>query len=58
MIKSLLGLLIFFGTFQLKAVENGEVIESAETIALSDFLNEISEKHEVFFTYNPNLLSG
>ena len=28
-----------------------------EKITLSEFLNEISEKHEVYFTYNPTLVS-
>lgn len=29
-----------------------------EKITLSEFLNEISEKHEVYFTYNPTLVSS
>ncbi|WP_291964539.1 TonB-dependent receptor [Maribacter sp.] len=29
-----------------------------ENVTLSEFLNEISEKHEVFFTYNPTLVSS
>ncbi|WRI30880.1 TonB-dependent receptor [Maribacter sp. BPC-D8] len=32
--------------------------ELKENVTLSDFLNEISEKHEVFFTYNPTLVSS
>lgn len=32
--------------------------ELKENVTLSEFLNEISEKHEVFFTYNPALVSN
>ncbi len=32
--------------------------ELKENVTLSEFLNEISEKHEVFFTYNPALVSS
>ncbi|WP_282050778.1 TonB-dependent receptor [Maribacter aquivivus] len=32
--------------------------ELKENVTLGDFLNEISEKHEVFFTYNPTLVSS
>ncbi|WP_299799462.1 TonB-dependent receptor [uncultured Maribacter sp.] len=32
--------------------------EIKENVTLSEFLNEISEKHEVFFTYNPTLVSS
>tara|TARA_R110002051_G_scaffold165130_3_gene235941 strand:- start:1082 stop:4165 length:3084 start_codon:yes stop_codon:yes gene_type:complete len=32
--------------------------ELKKEVTLSEFLNEISEKHEVFFTYNPNLVSS
>jgi len=32
--------------------------ELKENVTLSEFLNEISEKHEVFFTYNPTLVSS
>ena len=31
--------------------------ELKENVTLSEFLNEISAKHEVFFTYNPTLVS-
>lgn len=29
-----------------------------KNITLSEFLNDISERHDVFFTYNPTVLSG
>ncbi|WP_405415006.1 TonB-dependent receptor [Maribacter sp. Asnod1-A12] len=32
--------------------------ELKENVTLSEFLNEVSEKHEVFFTYNPALVSN
>ncbi|SIR16350.1 iron complex outermembrane recepter protein [Maribacter ulvicola] len=32
--------------------------ELKKNVTLSEFLNEVSEKHEVFFTYNPALVSS
>lgn len=35
-----------------------EEVSADKTVALADFLNDISEAHEVFFTYNPKVISG
>ncbi len=50
-IKVLLLALLFIGITKSNALES-------KAMALSDFLTEISEKHEVFFTYDPLLISG
>ncbi len=35
-----------------------KISNSEKTVALADFLNKVSETHEVFFTYNPDAISG
>ena len=35
-----------------------EEVSADKTVALAEFLNDISEAHEVFFTYNPKVISG
>ena len=40
------------------AAEKKKALVAAKTVALADFLNDISEAHEVFFTYNPIVISG
>ena len=52
-LKMLLLAFLFFGITKSNALD-----ATAKAIALSDFLTEISEKHEVFFTYDPLLISG
>ncbi|WP_084273350.1 TonB-dependent receptor [Maribacter antarcticus] len=50
-IKTLLAVLLFISSIGLQASENLK-----KEITLSEFLKEISSKHEVFFTYNPKLV--
>jgi len=50
--KVLFAVLLFTSSMSMKASD-----ELKEKVTLSEFLNEISEKHEVFFTYNPTLVS-
>ncbi len=40
------------------AAEKKDAIDADKTVALADFLTDISEAHEVFFTYNPIVISG
>lgn len=40
------------------AAEKKDATTADKEVALADFLNDISEAHEVFFTYNPVVLSG
>ena len=40
------------------AAEKKDALAAEKNVALADFLNDISEAHEVFFTYNPNVISG
>ncbi len=56
--KTLLVALLFFGIANLSAADKMNLAKVDKTVALADFLNDISEKHEVFFTYNPSLISG
>ena len=56
--KILLAVLLFFGISESKAESNKEELTVVKTVSLTDFLAEVSKKHEVFFTYSPNLLSG
>lgn len=51
----LLFLLLFSGVSESKAADD---LTASKTIALTEFLTDLSERHEVFFTYNPGLLSG
>jgi len=57
-IKTLSSLLFFIGVIGIGHAEVRELTKNADKIALSEFLNDISKKHNVFFTYNPSLLSG
>ncbi len=56
--KTLLTVLLFFGVTGSKAEDNKEKLAIGKTVSLTDFLTEVSEKHGVFFTYSPDLLSG
>ena len=40
------------------AAEKKNASVAVKNVALADFLNEIAEAHEVFFTYNPVVISG
>lgn len=51
LIKTLFAVLIFTGSPVILAVETNENI-----VSLSEFLNDISSKHKVYFTYNPELV--
>ena len=51
-IKTLLAVLLFISSIGLHASENLE-----KEVTLSEFLTEISSKHQVFFTYNPKLVA-
>ncbi|WP_405396775.1 TonB-dependent receptor [Maribacter sp. Asnod2-G09] len=53
LMKLLLAVMLFSSITSAKAAN-----ELKENVTLSDFLNEISAKHEVFFTYNPTLVSS
>ncbi len=55
-VKTLLAFLLFFGVSESRAAET-MLDTSFNTVTLSDLLAEISKKHEVFFTYNPSLVS-
>ena len=52
LMRMLLAVLFFVSSMSLKASN-----ELKEEVTLSEFLNEISAKHEVFFTYNPELVA-
>jgi iron complex outermembrane receptor protein len=51
LMKMLFAALIFTGSPVILAVETNENI-----VSLSEFLNDISSKHKVYFTYNPELV--
>jgi iron complex outermembrane receptor protein len=51
--KMLLAVLLFSSGMGLKAAS-----ELVKEVTLGEFLNEISAKHEVFFTYNPTLVAN
>ena len=53
LIKTLLAVLLIFSSIQIQAYETLE-----KEVTLSEFLTEISAKHEVFFTYNPKLVGS
>ncbi|MBM1106908.1 TonB-dependent receptor [Aurantibacter crassamenti] len=40
------------------AASDKNVLKSENSVALADFLDDISETHKVFFTYNPVVISG
>ncbi len=52
-IKTLLAVLLFISSMGMQASEKLEKV-----VTLSEFLNDISAKHEVFFTYNPKLVES
>ena len=54
--ETLLACLLFFGMAESRA-ESPRSNTVLNTVTLSDFLSDLSEKHEVFFTYSPNLVS-
>ncbi|MGJ8738807.1 carboxypeptidase-like regulatory domain-containing protein, partial [Zobellia laminariae] len=56
--KTLLTASLAIGTVQVQASENNITMEVEENVALSDFLTDISKKHNVYFTYNASLISG
>ena len=56
-IMILMALLVFFGGVQKGEAKKSEEAETA-SIALIDFLENVSEEHKVFFTYNPTTLKG
>jgi iron complex outermembrane receptor protein len=52
---------MFLMAFQnsLSAMETKKVIEDEEAkISLAEFLDDLSKKHTVYFTYNPKIISG
>jgi len=53
LMRMLIAVLLFTSSMSMKASD-----ELKEKVTLSEFLNEISEKHEVYFTYNPTLVSN
>ncbi len=55
-VKMLLSVLLLLGATESKALEMMPE-GTYETVTLSDFLTDISNKHKVFFTYNPSLVS-
>ncbi|MGO4921164.1 TonB-dependent receptor [Maribacter spongiicola] len=52
LVRMLIAVLLFSSSISMKASN-----EIKENVTLSEFLSEISAKHEVFFTYNPTLVS-
>jgi len=56
-IKTLFLAVFLFGITKSNAKHKTKAFTTNESVALADFLNEISEKHKVFFTYNSDLIS-
>jgi len=56
--KTLLTAILILGTVQIQASDKSLNMELEKNVALSDFLNDVSKKHKVFFTYNASLISG
>lgn len=57
-LKALFSVVLFLGIIAVAlAKENTPPIENSK-VSLPDFLNEVSKKHNVFFTYNPKILLG
>ena len=48
-LKMMLIAFLFCGMTVINASEKRESLAAVETVALADFLNDISKKHEVFF---------
>lgn len=57
-IMNTLFLAFLFLGMSANAAEKKDAIDADKTVALADFLNDVSEAHEVFFTYNPTVISG
>ncbi len=57
-LKVLLSLLLFFGVSETRATSDVSELAFSKSVSLTDFLTDLSEKHEVFFTYDPSLLTG
>ena len=57
-LKVMLFLFLCLGITQKISANKEGTNEANKTISLSEFLNEIGEKHKVFFTYSPVLLTG
>ncbi len=57
-ITNLLFLAFLFIGITINAAEKKDASAADKNVALADFLNEIAEAHEVFFTYNPVVISG
>ena len=49
---------LIFGVTNINAAKKNKASVAVKTVALADFLDDISEAHEVFFTYNPAVISG
>ncbi|WP_237332403.1 TonB-dependent receptor [Zobellia amurskyensis] len=57
-LKTLLTVTLALGTMQIQASDIDFTIAMEKNVALSDFLTDISKKHNVYFTYNASLISG
>ncbi len=57
-IMNMLLLAFLFIGMMANAAKKEEAFEADKIVPLADFLNDISEAHDVFFTYNPNVISG
>tara|TARA_R110000796_G_scaffold35017_1_gene89980 strand:+ start:67610 stop:70804 length:3195 start_codon:yes stop_codon:yes gene_type:complete len=57
-LKVMLFLFLCLGISQKTSANIESTSEASKTVSLSEFLNEIGEKHKVFFTYSPVLLTG
>ncbi len=56
LVNTLFAFLLFFGVSESRATE--ALSEgNYNTVTLSEFLSDISKKHEVYFTYNPSVVS-
>ncbi|MFX0557090.1 TonB-dependent receptor [Maribacter sp. CXY002] len=49
---------LIFGSLPIQASNKSDVSTLEKSVSLSDFLDDVSKKHEVYFTYNPSLISG
>ncbi|MDP5231835.1 MAG: TonB-dependent receptor [Cellulophaga sp.] len=56
-LKTMIFLLLCMGLSQISTANGTMDLEEVKTVALSDFLKEIGDKHKVFFTYNADLLT-
>jgi iron complex outermembrane receptor protein len=58
LIKNLASIILFLGIIGVANADEHSAKALDKKVTLSDFLNDVSKKHNVFFTYNPALLSG